>query len=158
MATEIERKFLVLSPEWRTASGAPGRLMRQGYLAGGPPFTVRVRIAEPEAWLTIKGPVHGISRAEYEYPIPLADALAILASEGVGAIVEKIRHRIPHHDLTIEVDEFLDANAGLILAEVELPAADTPFHPPAWLGKEVTHEWRYHNSHLARQPYTTWTH
>lgn len=157
MATEIERKYLVRSSMWRDIPHPPGRLLRQAYLAGGPPFTVRVRIAEPDAWLTIKGPVHGISRSEFEYPIPLADAEAIFVSEGISASVEKIRHRIPYDGLTIEVDEFLGANAGLVIAEVEFSAVDTPFIPPAWLGEDVTHELRYHNSQLARRPFSTWT-
>ncbi len=160
MGIEIERKFLVRDDSWRDLLTAPGRLLRQGYLVSGPPATIRVRIAqtgaESEAWLTIKGPVVGLSRAEFEYAIPVSDAGEMLATRCVSPLVEKIRHYIPHGALTIELDEFLGANAGLLIAEVELPSEQTPFTPPPWLGLEVSADNRYHNSQLAKRPYSTW--
>ncbi len=156
MGIEIERKFLVRDDSWRSLLTIPGVLLRQGYLAGGPPATIRVRTDGVQAWLTIKGPVEGIRRAEFEYPIPVADAEEILAHHCMGPVIEKIRHRLPHGELTIELDEFRGENAGLLVAEVELPSEDTLFSPPAWLGEEVTGDYRYHNSQLVRHPYNTW--
>lgn len=156
MGIEIERKFLVRDDSWRSLLVGPGRPLRQGYLVNGPPATIRVRVADVEAWLTIKGPVEGFSRAEYEYAIPLRDAEEMLATRCTSPIIEKIRHRLPHEGLVIELDEFLGMNAGLYIAEVELPSEDTPFTPPAWFGLEVSRDFRYHNSQLAKRPYTTW--
>ncbi|MEO7933910.1 MAG: CYTH domain-containing protein [Chthoniobacterales bacterium] len=156
MGVEIERKFLVRDDSWRAFLTQPGRRLRQGYLVNGPPATVRVRIADVEAWLTIKGPVIGLSRAEFEYTIPLSDAEEMLATRCANPIIEKIRHRIPHGELVIELDEFLGANAGLLIAEVELPSEQTPFTPPPWLGAEVSTDFRYHNSQLSKRPYSTW--
>ena len=156
MGVEIERKFLVANDSWRELLVGPGRCLRQGYLVNGPPSTIRVRIADEDAWLTVKGPVIGLSRVEYEYAIPLSDAKELLAERCVSPLIEKIRHRIPHHGLVIEVDEFSGANAGLLIAEVELPSEDTPFTPPSWFGVEVSADFRYHNSQLAKRPYSTW--
>ncbi|HEX8371144.1 MAG TPA: CYTH domain-containing protein [Chthoniobacterales bacterium] len=156
MGLEIERKFLVKDDSWRALLSGPGRLLRQGYLVNGPPATVRVRVAETEAWLTIKGPVVGLSRAEYEYAIPLDDAQEMLETRCANPIIEKIRHRLPHEGLVIEIDEFLGANAELIIAEVELPSETTPFTPPLWFGMEVSRDFRYHNSQLSKRPHSTW--
>ena len=113
-------------------------------------------MSDSEAWLTIKGPSIGLRRAEYEYSIPLSDAEELLATRCVSPLIEKIRHRIPWNGLVIELDEFFGANAGLLIAEVELPGEDTPFTPPDWFGVEVSADFRYHNSQLSKQPYFTW--
>ena len=156
MGVEIERKFLVTDDSWRAHCTAPGRAIRQGYLVNGLPNTVRVRVADFDAWLTIKGPAIGLSRAEFEYAIPLADAEEMLATRCVGPLIEKMRHRIAWNNLVIELDEFFGANVGLIIAEVELPEEHTPFTPPDWFGGEVSHDFRYHNSQLSKWPFSTW--
>jgi adenylate cyclase len=118
MGIEIERKFLVAGDGWRAAATASTRFS-QGYLSRDPARTVRVRIAGDAAFLTIKGATHGATRAEFEYAVPLADAQQMLAMCD-GPVVEKVRHLCPHEGMTWEVDEFLGANAGLVLAEIEL--------------------------------------
>lgn len=155
MGVEIERKFLLASDAWR--AGAVGTEYRQGYLSRDPARTVRVRVAGEQAFLTIKGRNEGISRAEFEYAIPLADALALLPL-CEGPLIEKVRYRIPQGDLCWEIDEFLGQNAGLTVAEIELPTADTPFERPAWLGYEVSGDPRYYNSSLSKTPYSEWQH
>ena len=119
---EIERKFLVQGDAWR--QGAAGVRYRQGYLCTDKHRTVRVRTAGDKAFLTIKGLSHGASRAEYEYEIPAADADAMLDALCLRPLIEKTRYRIPADDLVWEIDEFESDNAGLIVAEVELSAAD----------------------------------
>jgi CYTH domain-containing protein len=155
MASEIERKFLVDAASWPCpASG--GVRYRQGYLSTDPERTVRVRVAGEEAWLTIKGITRGISRSEYEYAIPVADAEAMLDQLCVKPLVEKTRYRVEFGGRVWEVDRFGGDNAGLLLAEVELPAADAPVALPPWAGREVSDDPRYFNSNLARNPYRGW--
>jgi adenylate cyclase len=153
MGTEIERKFLVKGDGWR---GGAGVLYRQGYLSRAPRCTVRARVAGGKAFLTVKGESTGAVRSEFEYPIPVADAEEMLATLSDGPVIEKHRYRIPQGELVWEVDEFLGANFGLVVAEIELPAADHPFEKPAWVGQEVTGDVRYYNSTLAQHPYTKW--
>ena len=154
MGIEIERKFLVASEGWRRE---PGRVTRfsQGYLSSDPARTVRVRIAGDEAFLTIKGATTGATRAEFEYAIPVAEAQQLLALSD-GPAVEKLRHLRVVDGLTWEVDEFLGANAGLVVAEIELAREDKPFTRPDWLGAEVTGDARYVNANLAVKPYAHW--
>lgn len=152
MALEIERKFLVTGTAWRSAHST---LYRQGYLNRDPQRTVRVRVAGEQAWLTIKGITTGATRAEFEYPIAVADAQQMLALCD-GPLVEKIRHITVHEGMRWEIDEFLGANAGLVVAEIELEHEDQAWARPAWLAAEVTHEARYFNSNLATHPYTQW--
>lgn len=150
---EIERKFLVRKEHF-TPTGSQ-IIMTQGYLSVDPDRVVRVRREGDQAWITIKGRMEGITRPEFEYPISPEDAEALLRLTLLPP-VEKIRHRITVEDTLWEVDEFLGANAGLLLAEVELENEDTPFSRPAWLGEEVTHDRKYYNSQLAQHPYTQW--
>jgi CYTH domain-containing protein len=110
---------------------------------------VRVRLAEGRGVLTIKGPGL-LSRAEYEYPIPALDAAAMLDTLCPPPVIEKTRTRVAHGGLVWEVDEFAGHLAGLVLAEVELPAADHPLELPGWAGAEVTEDARYQNNSLAR--------
>ncbi|MFG6431249.1 CYTH domain-containing protein [Roseateles sp. LYH14W] len=154
MGIEIERKFLVTGDGWRAQAATQTRFS-QGYLSRDPARTVRVRIAGEAAFLTIKGATQGATRAEFEYDIPLADAQALLALCD-GPVVEKIRHLCPHEGVTWEVDEFLGANAGLVVAEIELESESQPFAHPAWLGDEVTGDGRYVNANLAVRPFTSW--
>jgi adenylate cyclase len=154
MGIEIEHKFLVSGEGWRQAATRQTRFS-QGYLSRDPARTVRVRIAGDAAFLTIKGETRGASRAEFEYAIPIADAQQLLAMSD-GPVVEKIRHLCPHEGMTWEVDEFLGANAGLVVAEIELAAEGQAFARPAWLGAEVTGDARYVNANLAVKPFTSW--
>jgi adenylate cyclase len=161
MAIEIERKFLVIGNAWRAAV-TQSKTMRQGYLVGeGGRSSIRVRVAGEDARLNIKAAVVGAARAEYDYPVPLADAQEILDTLCVGR-VDKTRHYAPACSssgavLTWEIDEFAGANAGLIVAELELSSVDQGFDRPAWLGAEVTEYARYYNHALALHPYRDWT-
>lgn len=154
MGVEIERKFLVSGEGWRT-QGEPV-LLRQGYLSSHAERTVRVRIEGERAFLTIKSKNVGAARGEWEYPVPVADAAELLDRLCERPLIEKYRRRIPYSGFVWEVDEFLGENAGLVVAEIELPAEDTQFDKPDWAGEEVTHDLRYLNSRLIKQPYSTW--
>lgn len=154
MATEIERKFLVSSSGWRGTT--PGVKYRQAYLASGAGVTVRVRVGGSRGFLTIKGKAVGISRPEYEYEIPAADADEMIDRLAAG-IVEKTRFEVRGPDgLLWEVDEFKGDNDGLLIAEVELSSEVQPVALPDWVGEEVTGDPRYYNAYLARHPFKTW--
>ena len=155
MGREIERKFLVKDDSWR--AGATGTPYRQGYLSAGGGPTVRVRVAGETGYVTIKGKAVGASRAEYEYEIPRADAEEMLATLAVTPIVEKVRYRVAYGGLVWEVDEFGGANAGLVVAEVELQDERQRVQLPAWVGREVTGDGRYTNASLAVRPWRTWS-
>ncbi|WP_296945261.1 CYTH domain-containing protein [uncultured Massilia sp.] len=154
MGVEIERKFLPANDGWR-GLGTP-TLMRQGYLVSDAVRTVRVRIEGERAVITVKGKSTGIRRGEWEYEIPVADAVELLDGLCEQPLVEKIRHRIAHAGHVWEVDEFLGLNAGLVVAEIELDAEDEAFDKPDWIGAEVTAEKRYTNASLVRMPYSRW--
>ena len=154
MGIEIERKFLVTGDAWRE-SAPVGVRMSQGYLSRQPGRTVRVRLAGENAWLTIKGAAEGISRAEFEYPIPPDEAVALLELCELGAI-DKTRYEIPFGDHLWEVDVFHGDNEGLVVTEVEMgDAAEKPLLPP-WVGLEVSEDRRYANSSLTERPYVFW--
>lgn len=152
MATEIERKFLVNGTAWRQPHPVQ---FRQGYLNRDRERTVRVRVAGEQAFLTIKGLTQGISRAEFEYAIPVSDAEQLLQL-CQGPLIEKARHVVVVNGTTWEVDEFFGDNAGLFVAEVELESEEQSFDRPDWLGTEVTQDPRYYNSNLATRPYSSW--
>lgn len=155
MAKEIERKFLVTNDSWRDA--ASGQAYQQGYLARRDGVSVRVRLAgETDGTLTIKGPIEGISRDEFEYEIPCEEASALFGL-CQGALITKTRHVLPQGDLLWEIDEFHGANEGLIVAEIELPDAAHEFEKPDWLGKEVTNQRRYFNAELTAHPFREWS-
>jgi len=153
MGMEIERKFLVSSDLWRVGT-LPVRYA-QGYLSKDTIRTVRIRIAGTKGYLTIKGPVSGISRSEFEYPIPLEDAQQLL-DLCIGPIVKKNRHKILFEGHLWEVDEFLGENQGLIMAEVELSHPEESIILPPWIGREVSGDSRYYNSNLNTNPYQEW--
>lgn len=155
MAVEIERKFLVTSAAWR-ADAARSESLRQGYLANTARSSIRVRVAGSAAWLSVKSMTPGVSRLEFEYPIPLPDAAILLDQLCDGPRVDKVRHVVPVDGHEWEVDEFLGDNAGLVVAELELDRPDGAFTRPPWLGAEVTHEARYYNFNLAARPYAAW--
>ncbi|MGI6657676.1 MAG: CYTH domain-containing protein [Desulfobulbus sp.] len=154
MGTEIEHKFLLANDNWRGL--APGVDYRQGYLCATPERTVRVRIAGDQGFLTIKGPDSGLSRAEYEYPIPHADALALLDTLCPRPQIEKKRHTIHHDGFIWEVDEFFGENQGLVVAEIELEYEGQKFSRPDWVGEEVSGDSRYANAALCLHPYSRW--
>jgi len=154
MGLEIERKFLVTGTAWRAL--AAGVLTRQGYLASAVDRTVRVRIAGERGFLTVKGKSRDLSRAEFEYAIPVEDAAAMLAGLCEKPLIEKTRYRVPFGAHTWEVDEFHGANAGLVVAEVELASADEEPALPPWVGREVSRDERYFNVNLVKKPFTTW--
>ena len=154
MAQEIERKFLVTDLSWRQR--AQGTLYRQGYVPTQNQTTVRVRVVSDRGYLTIKGPTSGVSRQEFEYPIPLADAETLLADLCAPPLIEKWRYRLNVGSHLWEVDEFLGDNAGLILAEVELSSETESFSLPPWAGLEVSEDARYYNANLAKHPYRLW--
>ncbi len=170
MPLEIERKFLVQGDTWRyDAKGrpVPATVIRQGYLFADGLRNARVRLSQgagpstgsgtgDRAFLTVKGKRSGIERYEFEYSIPPADAELMLDRLCNPPLIEKTRHIIVHDGLTWEVDEFAGANAGLILAELELKSADQTFALPAWVLRDVTDDERYYNTYLAAHPYTTW--
>jgi adenylate cyclase len=162
MGIEIERKFLLHDDSWRTEVEHSEHIA-QGYLVGAQALragvaraSVRARIAGDRAWLTIKAATPGIERAEFEYPIPPDDARSLLATLCDG-VLEKSRHHVRVGGTLFEIDEFLGDNAGLVVAEVELPAVDAPFPRPAWLGREVSAMLRYYNVNLIAHPYRQWS-
>lgn len=162
MAVEIERKFLLANDDWR-AGVEHSESMAQGYLVGAQALrdgsakaSVRARLVGDQAWLNIKAATRGISRTEFDYPIPLEDARTLLDSLCDG-VLEKVRHHVRVDGVLFEIDEFGGANDGLIVAEVELPAEDAPFPRPSWLGREVSDLARYYNVNLIAHPFRDWS-
>lgn len=155
MAREIERKFLVVNDGWR-AGVTRSIPMRQGYLGSGGEVSVRVRIEGEEARLNLKSVTLGVSRDEFEFPLPLAGALEALDRFCGQRCVEKVRHLVPSGSHVWEIDVFAGANAGLVVAEIELSTEDEAFLRPEWLGREVSDEPRYYNVSLLDAPYSSW--
>ncbi len=155
MADEIERKFLVADDSWRDAVMSSTRIL-QGYLASSELSTVRVRVRGEHGYLTIKGATVGVTRSEFEYEIPVADAEAMLETLAAGPVIDKVRHLIPVGGHTWELDVFAGDNDGLVMAEIELGSDDEAFERPGWAGDEVSDDPRYFNVNLAREPYGTW--
>ena len=155
MGLEIERKFIVSDLQW-LPTDTPRSYIRQGYLSTEPSRTVRVRIIDSMAKITIKGANINGARAEYEYDIPVPEAREMLDNLCLSPQIEKYRYFLPVGPHQWEIDHFLGENAGLIIAEVELQAIDEEIHLPPWLGKEVTIDHKYSNSFLSLHPYSTW--
>ena len=155
MAKEIERKFLVAHQAWRESVNTI-HVYRQGYLSYDPERTVRVRATEVTGYLTIKGITEGLTRDEFEYEIPLADALALLQLCERPAI-EKKRYIVPNGAHVWEVDVFEGVNEGLVVAEIELGSEDEAFDKPNWLGNEVSGDRKYSNSALSLHPFKDWS-
>ena len=156
MAQEIERKFLVLDNSYKHEAYHSYHI-RQGYLCSGHGRSVRIRIRDQEAFLTIKGPSldGGLSRYEFEQAIPLDDARQLMTLCEPG-IIDKTRWLVKSGSHTFEVDEFHGENAGLTVAEVELRASDEAYEKPSFIGQEVTGDRRYYNSQLRRFPFSSW--
>ncbi len=155
MGIEVERKFLVSDESWRAEVTSATRIV-QGYIAQTSTATVRVRVKGDHGFLTIKGVSVGVARSEFEYEVPVADALAMLDELAQGPVIDKVRHLVPVGAHIWEVDVFAGENAPLVMAEVELAGADEAFVRPGWAGTEVSDDDRYFNVNLARTPYSTW--
>lgn len=155
MATEIERKFLLVSDAWRALIHR-SESFRQGYLSSSKRASVRVRIADNTATLNIKSMTLGIQRLEYEYEIPLLEAAELLDQLCERPLIEKTRHFVEFGGKLWEIDEFHGDNAGLIVAEVELDAPDDVIPMPDWAGADVSHLERYYNVRLTQYPYSQW--
>jgi adenylate cyclase len=155
MATEIEHKFLLVNDNWRAEVERSER-MTQGYLLAQAKSSVRLRIVGDHAKLNIKSATVGTSRSEYEYNVPLADAEEMLANLAEGPLIDKTRHYVRHGQHLWEIDEFYGDNQGLVVAEVELGAVGEQFDKPEWAGDDVSHDVRYYNSMLTKNPYKNW--
>ncbi|SCY57409.1 CYTH domain-containing protein [Flavobacterium caeni] len=153
---EIERKFLVLSDDYKALAHAKTRIV-QGYLNSHPERTVRIRIKGESGFLTIKGKGNdsGTTRLEWETELALSDAKPLLELCEPG-IIDKIRYEIRHGKHVFEVDVFAGDNHGLVLAEIELHDENETFEKPDWLGDEVTADVRYYNAHLSNNPFKNW--
>jgi adenylate cyclase len=151
MGVEIERKYLVVGDGWRQLAG-PGRRFCQGHLARDGRGSVRVRRADDRAYITVKGPRDGITRAEFEYEIPIGDAEEMLTSLCAQPLIEKTRYCVQHLGVVWEIDVFGGDADGVVIAEVELASSDQSVPLPEWIGREVSHDPRYRNSMIVRRP------
>lgn len=151
---EIERRFLLKNDAWKAVAGAPC-LMSQGYLSVEKERIIRLRIIGNRAWLTLKGYISDVSRSEFEYEIPVTDAQTMMETMCPFRL-EKHRYEVNYQGFVFEIDEYFGDNAPLIVAELELPAEDTPFPRPDWLGEEITSDGRFTNAYLSKHPYSQW--
>jgi adenylate cyclase len=154
VAQEIEHKYLVKRGAWKPTT--QGVLYRQGYLSSVKERVVRVRIAGEKAFLTIKGLTRGVTRLEFEYPIPVADAGTMLDLLCEHPLVEKTRYREDYGGKAWEIDVFHGDNDGLVIAEVEVAGEAETVRLPPWLGAEVSNDPRYFNSNLGLNPFKNW--
>ena len=154
MALEIERKFLVIDDSWKPQV-VRSHVLKQGYLASSPGPTVRIRTSDESAFLTIKGKTIGFSRVEFEYEVPMEEALDLLKLSA-NTPIEKTRYIIKADGHVWEIDVFEGANHGLVLAEVELQSEDEQIVLPSWIGIEVSDDPRYFNSYLSQNPFNEW--
>lgn len=152
MAKEIERKYLVISDEYKSMA-KKSRHIVQAYLSTARDATVRVRIIDERAYITVKGRTEGCCRDEWEYEIPAEDARQMIASCHLDNAIDKTRYYVDFDGRTWEVDEFAGKLAGLTVAEIELTSADDTFAMPSFIGKEVTNDPRYFNSVLSTLSY-----
>jgi CYTH domain-containing protein len=156
MPLEIERKYLISKDLWnKEESRHSGIHYYQGYLCTSSENTVRVRVAGEKAYITIKGQTIGFARPEFEYEIPVTDAL-LMFKMCVGPIIEKKRYKVEFASKLWEVDVFEGDNQGLIIAEIELKSTDETFELPPWIEQEVTGDKHYYNSYLSKNPFCKW--
>jgi len=153
VAKEIERKFLVDSSKLPTLP--KGHIMKQGYVPTQG-ITVRARISDDQAFLTLKGRATGLSRSEFEYPIPVEDAEEILNELCAHPLIEKTRYLIPYGGHTWELDIFEGENEGLIIAEIELGSENEAFELPVWAIEDVSYDTKYRNANLRAYPFYEW--
>lgn len=153
---EIERKFLVLSEDFKKEAFKKTRIV-QGFLNTNKLRTVRVRVKGEKGFITVKGISNkeGTTRLEWEKEIPSAEA-EILLNLCEPKRIEKIRYEVKVTNHIFEIDVFEGENTGLIIAEIELTSENENFIKPNWLGKEVTGDVRYYNSQLSKVPYRNW--
>ncbi len=156
MAKEIERKFLLVNDDWRDEVDSSCHYA-QGYLSNSDKVSIRIRTSGENAYLNFKSATLGITRTEYEYEVPLADADEMLANFCDGPLIKKVRYFVKRGNHTWEIDVFEGDNAGLVVAEIELQAEDEPFTRPDWIGVEVSDDSRYYNVCLVTHPYCEWT-
>ena len=154
MPKEIERKFLV--PDRFFLTQLEGVAFKQGYVPTQGQTVVRVRIEGQRAVITLKGSNEGLSRSEYEYEIPLADAEEMLAELCERPLIEKTRYAVDWAGKVWEVDVFAGENEGLVVAEIELDREDEVVEKPPWVGEEVSGDPRYYNASLVHNPYCKW--
>ena len=155
MAIEIERKFLVKNIPRREIQYS--HKIRQGYIAKNKDRVIRIRQKENDYFITIKGNKIGISRFEFEYPIPRNDGEILLENFCQDEVIEKTRYYVESKGHTWELDVFHGNNEGLIVAEIELMSKDQAFHIPSWIGREVTDKEKYYNMNLLEKPFKEWT-
>lgn len=155
MALEIEHKYLIKPEAWAKVVPLKSVILQQAYLSTDPEKTIRVRTMNDSAYMTIKGKSRGAVRLEYEYEIPLSDALELIRNFSSN-LVEKVRHYVEFEGKTWEVDEFKGSNEGLLVAEIELQTEDEMYHLPEWADANVTHDQRYANSNLSIKPFSAW--
>ncbi len=149
MPLEIERKYLVKSDEWRMElTEADSSFIQQAYLSTDPDRVVRVRTRDNKAFITIKSRSIGLTRSEYEYPIPLSEGSELLKLSATS-VIEKRRYIIKNGGKTWEVDEFLGKHSGLVMAEIELNSESESFSLPTWVGQEVSNDPKFSNLQLA---------
>lgn len=153
MGKEIERKFLIDSDLWNY-QGEPVKMV-QGYLTIDQSKIIRVRVADKQAFITIKSNVKGISRDEFEYEIPVDDALKLLPL-CINSVVKKTRYEYWFAGKLWEIDVFEGDNSGLIVAEIELEHEDEQFELPSWALTEVSIDEKYYNFNLSLNPYKNW--
>ena len=155
MPIEIERKFLIANTDWRNEVIRSSRI-RQGYLGKLDKASVRIRVQGDKANINVKSATLDIRRMEYEYEIPLDEAIEMLDQLCAQPQIDKTRFIVEHGRHVWEIDEFYGDNEGLLVAEVELGSEDEVYEKPAWLGEEVTDDPRYYNVNLIKQPYKQW--
>ena len=155
MATEIERKFLILNDNWRKEAD-DGVHMIQGYMGSNEKSSIRIRVNGERANLNIKSKTIGIQRSEYDYDIPLDEAKEMLDALCDTPLIEKTRYHVMHDGHKWEIDVFAGDNEGLVVAELELSSPDEEFSMPDWAGKDVSEDPRYYNICLVTNPYKNW--
>lgn len=155
MAIEIEHKYLLDSHQFLQEKHLSKHFIQQAYVHNEPEKTIRVRIKDKQGFITIKGKSKGASRLEFEYEIPFRDAQELIRNFGQNTI-EKYRYIFHYQGMTWEIDEFLGANQGLWIAEIELKNESEIYPKPSWILEHVTDDQRYANSNLALHPFTSW--
>ncbi len=151
---EIERKFLVIGDDWR--AGASSHVIRQGYILTSETTSLRVRLLDDKGFLTVKSDLRELTRHEFEYEIPVEDAVTLLDRICPSPKIEKVRHIVEFGGMTWEIDEFTGLNSGLIVAELELTAPDQGYDRPLWIGPEVSAEPQFLNAQLVNKPFCEW--
>jgi adenylate cyclase len=156
MPFEIERKYLVKHDLWNALAKPKGEYYRQGYIVNEISKTVRVRATENHGFITIKGKTDNPAiKPEYEYQIPKSEAIELLNSF-TGNNIEKTRYKIDYEGKLWEIDVFQGDNEGLIVAEIELNSIEELYQIPEWIDCEVTHDDRYFNANLSKNPFKNW--